>query len=379
MKSPLAVKTRFSGFRFSLKSLRSPTSASPRTPKTAENKSIDSISSSPTVRDSPDLNEKEDVRVTVVDDETVNALRSPTALPSPRTSPLTPWHATFHRNAASVEQETTYLKRTTQLRYAQLALSGLLFATAVAVVGVESDIVARYNRTHLAAEWHLSLWPTDLNVKPTLLLLITGAITTFLALITSIVAVIPSPNPRTQLNNRLFTVLCILATPLSLASLILSAVISPAAIFSTFVSNTITSLVTTTGPSNTIGLTPNGNAQRETIQSFTCAISNTAKAFNSDASVLRLPTVSDSHTLVPSGFSQICRESNAGLAIMIVILILAVVGLAVSAWSWTVERQIERLRGEREVIASRTGSRDFKVDGTDIPESLVGKREESAV
>lgn len=386
MKSPLAVSTRLSTFRFSLKSLRPP--VSPLTLKNANDHSgfkSASFSSSPTARGSPDLDEKDGARVTVVDDDNVNALRSPTVFPSPRPSPITPWHATFHRNAASTEQETVYLRTTSYLRYARLAISVLLLATAATAIGLESDIIARYNHTHLATAWHLSLWPTDLNLKPTLLILAAGAITVLLSLIAVILALTPSPNPRIRLNNALFAVLCMTAAPLSLASLILSAVISPAAIFSSFVSRTITSLVTTTGPSNTVGLTPNGDTarpQRETIQSFTCAISNTARAFSDDASALRLPTASDNHSLVPSGFSHICKESRAGLAVMIVVFCLAVVGVAVAGWSWMVERKIERLRGEREVIASRTGSRDFKVDGTDVPdvpESLVGKRYSSYV
>lgn len=89
--------------------------------------------------------------------------------------------------------------------------------------------------------------------------------------------------------------------------------------------------------------------------------------------------MSDSSAFVPTGFAHICAESKAGLAVMIVVLGLGVAGLAVSVWSWAVERQIERLRGEREVIASRTGSRDFKIDGTEIPESLVGRNGGNAV
>ena len=391
MKSPRVISTRLSGFRFSLASFRSPVSPlTPQTPKFhRDEQGLPTIysasqSSSPTATGSPDINEKcdADIAVTIVDDENTNTLRSPTALPTVRPSPITPWHATFHRHAATSEQETAYLKRTAHLRYARLTLSVVLFAAAVSTTGLESEIIARYNRTHLSSEWSLSLWPTDINLKPTLLALTTGSLVTLLSLVAAVLAIIPGPNPRTKLNNVIFTLMSFVTVALSLTTLILSAIISPAAIFSSFISSTITSLVNTTGPSNTVGLTPNGNTsgvQRETIQSFTCAISNTAKSFNNDASILKLPTVSDSRSLVPSGFARICGESRAGLALIIVVLILSSFGLVLSAWTWAVERRIERLRGEREVIASRTGSRDFKIHGSDIPESLVSRGDERAV
>ena len=60
--------------------------------------------------------------------------------------------------------------------------------------------------------------------------------------------------------------------------------------------------------------------------------------------------------LVPTGFTRICTESRAGLAVTIVLLGLGVIGLVVAGLSWATEHKIQRLRGEREVMASRDGS-----------------------
>ena len=67
---------------------------------------------------------------------------------------------------------------------------------------------------------------------------------------------------------------------------------------------------------------------------------------------------------MPNGFAHICAESKAGLAVMICVFGLAVVGAAVAAMSWMVERKIQRLRNERDVVVDR--------DRADVPESFVG-------
>lgn len=375
--APRPISTRLSAFRFSLSSVRSPVSPiSPQVPKLTH---IDeSSSSSGSGSPEPGRHDKEPA-VTVVDSDDIHALRPPRALPTPAHSPITPWHATFHRHAATTDQETSYLRQTSLLRLARLLLSILLFSTAATVTGLTSDVVHHYNSTHLTRTLHLTLWPTDINLIPTLLALITSGTITLMALIATILVLVPSPNPRTKLNKTIFTLLCTLGTSSSLSTLVYNSIISPAAIFSTFVSSTLTSLVTTTGPSSTVGLTPNGqgpNPKAETIQSFTCTIANSAKTFNKDATVLQLPTVSSVSDLVPSGFSRICKENKAGLAILVVILGLSVIGLCVAVASWVIESKIERLRGEREVYASRHGSRDGKVDERNLPESLVGMRYE---
>lgn len=341
-------------------------------------------SSSSTARGSP-VPEKDQVGVgiRVVDSENLNALRSPVAPPTPRFSPITPWHATFHRHAATTDQETAYLERNAQLRYVRLVLSAFILAAAATLAGLQADILAQYYRTYLPAEWYLTLWPVDINLLPSFLILIAGGVGSLLSLSTVVVAAIRSPNPRTKLNNSFFTLLCGVTGPLSLAALIFASVISPAAIFSSFVSNTLSSLVTTSGPSHTTGLTPNfqgADAKRETIQSFTCAIANSAKAFHSNASVLKLPAGVDNGALAPSGFDKICKESKATLIVTIVLLAFASIGLVIATWTWAIEWQIERLRGEREVIASRHGSRQGsqsgKIDGAEVPESLVGIHQE---
>ncbi|KAK5083323.1 hypothetical protein LTR70_008160 [Exophiala xenobiotica] len=356
------LSNRLTSFRFSL---RSPTS--PASPKFVNNNeqslSICHSSRSP----SPDEKNATNIGVHIVDGE--GAPGTPRALPTPSAapSPATPWHASFHRNAASTSQETAYLKRTAYLRYGRLSLSVLLFALGLTLTALESDILSRYNKTNLSADWHLGLWPTDLNLTPALLTLVTAIVTTLLALLTIVISLIPTPSPRTTLTNTLFTLLVGLATSLSFATIVVAGSLSPAAIFGTFVSSTLTSLVTTTGPAQTTGLTPNGHGvspRAETIQSFTCSISNTARAFKSDAVTLGLPSLSDERQLVPSGFAHMCSESRAGLAVAVCVLGLAVVGVVVAGMSWMVERKIQGLRGEREVTGAR--------DGADVGESLGG-------
>ncbi|KAK5090197.1 hypothetical protein LTR05_000367 [Lithohypha guttulata] len=380
MKSPLPKNNRFSNFRFSQTSLRSP--ISPRATNFGNNHEqslsichSDTASSSPTARGTPDPDEKgASVGVVVIDSDNARALRTLNALPEVARSPITPWQATFYRHAASTEQETTYLKHTAYLRYARVVVTVFLLGASATLTGLNSDILAQYNRTHLSPAWHLSFWPTDLDLVPTHLSLSTGVITLFLAIVTVIIIALPSPNPRTTLKTAIFAPTCVLSTILSFTTVVYSATSSPAAIFSSFISKTLTSLVSTTGPANTVGLTVNGHGtspKRETIQSFTCTISNTARAFNKDASLLQLPTLSDKNRFVPTGFGRICSENRASLAIVVVTLCVGAIGLVVAGCTWSIERRIERLRGERDVLASRDG----KVDGADVPESLVGMPE----
>lgn len=60
--------------------------------------------------------------------------------------------------------------------------------------------------------------------------------------------------------------------------------------------------------------------------------------------------------MVPAGFARVCTESRVSLGLVIGLLGVAVVGCVVAGLSWGVERKIERLRGEREVMASRDGN-----------------------
>lgn len=368
MKSHLPISNRLSNFRFSLSSPRDATSPrgpiSPLTPKSThlDGPKLESDSSDTTDSISSGAEKQPGLGVTVVESDNAKheALASPRALPTPIFSPITPWRATFHRHAASTDQETAYLTSSTRLRYGRLVISILLLALGVAVTVLQSRILYHYNVTHLSPQFALSLWPTDINLTPAILTLVTSSTTTLFALLSIVIHVLPSPQSRTTLANALFTILTtLIATPLALATLITSSALSPSAIFSSFVSSTLTALVSTTGPKSTVGLTPNGHGSSpkpETIQSFTCTIAKTATAFNRDAQALALPYLSDVNELVPSGFVRVCTESRASLGLVIGLLGVAVVGVLVAALSWAAQRKIQKLRGEREILTSRDGS-----------------------
>ncbi|KAJ9664699.1 hypothetical protein H2198_000045 [Neophaeococcomyces mojaviensis] len=305
--------------------------------------------------------EEKHPKITVVDSDD-------TALPTTTLSPITPWHASYHRHAASTTQETAYLNHTYRLRIARLILSFLLLSFAATITGLYADIVRHYHATHLPSAFHLNLWPTDLNLTPTLLTLATASIVTILSLIYILITALPAPVPRTKLSNGLFVGLTTLSLPLTIAALATSAALSPAAIFSTFINSAFTIATTKTGPSNTSGLSPaphGAHAKSETIQSFTCQIVNTARAFNSDATTLQLPATSATSDLTPSGFTKLCTESRVGNGLIIALLVFEIMALGVVVVGLVVEKKIRNLRVQREV-SSR--------EGESMPESMVGDK-----
>lgn len=284
-------------------------------------------------------------------------------------SPITPWNASFHRNAATTEQETAYLKQSHHLRTARTIISVLLLSFGATMTALNADIIHHYNATRLPSSFFLTLWPTDLNLTPTLLLLLCGAVVVLLSLVYIIVSAIPTPASRSALSNGVFTGLTTLSLPLTISIFTASAVTSPSSIFSTFVSNAL-ALTTTTGSSHTVGIppAPNGlNVKRDTIQSFTCKMVNSARAFSADATQLKLSSNPANSNMVPTGFGRLCTESRVSYGLVIGMLALEVAALIVVVVSVLADRRIKNLRAQRD-IASR--------DGNNVPESLVGEKTE---
>jgi len=108
------------------------------------------------------------------------------------------------RNSATSAQESTYLSRAVRLRWTRLALTLLILATSAAAMGCTGHVLRRYNATHFGTNVHLPLWPQNVDVRPTLAILISAAIAasaSLLYLVFSLIPTVSSPHswPRPKI------------------------------------------------------------------------------------------------------------------------------------------------------------------------------------
>lgn len=80
------------------------------------------------------------------------------------------------RNSASSVQESAYLAKAQVLQWSRLGLAVLVAASATAALGCAGHVLDRYNETGLGEDYHLpQLWPVNVDVRPTLAVLIPAA------------------------------------------------------------------------------------------------------------------------------------------------------------------------------------------------------------
>lgn len=96
------------------------------------------------------------------------------------------------RYAASTAQESVYLEHIRKLRFVKYLLSALIIAVAAGALGTSSHALHSYNSTHLGKAWTLSLWPVDIDLKPTIGILIPSAIIIVSSILYLSIAIIPS-------------------------------------------------------------------------------------------------------------------------------------------------------------------------------------------
>lgn len=128
------------------------------------------------------------------------AYKSITVIPSPlMTASLN------SRHSATSAQESTYLSQAKWLRRSRLVLTLLIIGTGVAAVACSGHVQKRYNSTHLGPEYHLILWPIDIDLRPNLAILNSAAIAVASSIGYLVFSVLPSvrkiPSPA---RHRLF-------------------------------------------------------------------------------------------------------------------------------------------------------------------------------
>ena len=95
------------------------------------------------------------------------------------------------RNSATTTQESIYLRRAKFLRWSRLVLTVLVVCTALATVGCAGHVLDKYNSTQ--AKFHLPpLWPINVDLRPTLAVMISACLMMALSVTYLAVSFIPT-------------------------------------------------------------------------------------------------------------------------------------------------------------------------------------------
>jgi len=80
---------------------------------------------------------------------------------------------------------------------ARLALTVLGLAAGLTILGVSADAIAVYHATYVPEGWFLQLWPSNLDMRPTVALVVGGALVVVASLVSLIAGKIPTVrNPQ---------------------------------------------------------------------------------------------------------------------------------------------------------------------------------------
>ncbi|CRG89205.1 hypothetical protein PISL3812_06241 [Talaromyces islandicus] len=197
------------------------------------------------------------------------------------------------------EQESIYLARSRTLHWVRLGIAGTIFVAAVAAFACEVTTMRHYNSTEWYSLIWLPLWPLNLDTRGTRGLIAGGVLIALQSLTYIVMALLPSPRPRTHKLNKL-------ASAVAISGLITATISVAFAIH----------LPASTHP---IGFTTS-----ETIHSWSCK-------WQSIGSV-NATSLNGGPLGAPSGFSTICKESRAGFILLSVLIGLEVImGIAAIA------------------------------------------------
>ncbi len=185
MASPLVSPRTLPDFNIRAESRQSrhPARSSSASPETRQSTSRDSTTSSrsrSSARKQPAYNE--------------------TALQIASSPPLTSF--LNDRHSASSAQEEAYLKHASRARVVRMVLSVATTGASGAAIGCTAHVLKHYNDTRLGRDWHLPLWPINIDLKPTLGILIPAVMVTLCQLFYIVAALIPSVSSYLRSSTR---------------------------------------------------------------------------------------------------------------------------------------------------------------------------------
>ncbi|KAH6890372.1 hypothetical protein B0T10DRAFT_317249 [Thelonectria olida] len=199
-------------------------------------------------------------------------------------------------SASNFEIDSEELQLDSKLRIyrlvdgARLGLTALALASGVTILSVAADSIAVYNATHVPDDYLLPLWPSKMDLRPTVALIVCSAIVT-VANVLSLVA------SKTQLVQRRAAVHMIISF------------LTPAVAF----------VAAITGMA--FFYTVNASTTDDSFQSWTCRWK--------DVTMTTQPH-----------FGTLCKQSKAGLGLMVFLVPLQVIILGVAGYQTLLQRQL---------------------------------------
>ncbi|KAI1620494.1 hypothetical protein EDD37DRAFT_153353 [Exophiala viscosa] len=243
-----------------------------------------------------------------------NASALKTSIPSPLlTSSL------HSRNSATSAEESAYLKKARLLWWTRFTLVVLVIATSTAAIGCAGHVLHDYNVTSFGRHQYLPLWPTTIDIRPTLGILIPATIIVATSLVYLVLSLIPTPYSRALMYNVVFTGVSVVGVVLCLFAI----------------------------PFNTLRTDPSTHHQRDSLQSWTCKFSDGAAKFNSDALALQIPVYLSSGVPIPAGFKRLCMESKVSLGLIVAVFVLEVASCVVGGVGMMLEKKMHDARKAR--------------------------------
>jgi hypothetical protein len=81
---------------------------------------------------------------------------------------------------------------------ARLGLTVLTMLMAITIVGTTANSLSVYNKTHVANDFLLPLWPVQFNLSPTIALVTGGSIIILSSVVSLVTSKVPAVSPSTH-------------------------------------------------------------------------------------------------------------------------------------------------------------------------------------
>ncbi|KAM5436316.1 hypothetical protein MferCBS31731_006009 [Microsporum ferrugineum] len=212
-------------------------------------------------------------------------------------------------SAASDHDESTYLSRSRIIHWVRIALSSFSFVLAAVVVGCESHAINYYKNTVKYDKYWLSLWPKELDLGPSIAVIVCGTVILIFNLAYTAVALLPSPRSRVLILNTFITTIA----------------------FSGFVA--VVAAVSTSVIAYNPHYSDGGAQLGQTLNSWACTWSFAGGVDPEGAKIS--PVVN---------FNRLCGETRASFAVMCVLIVFQFLACISAGCGWWLEVEVNKKR-----------------------------------